>query len=195
MQLYSQSMRSNMLRISSLTFLLLASVGGSLAWTRYFSWLAMELGAWATERFMLPWRLSPAKGCSPYMFRFIMGFFVGVHFVDSTRENSLWLRPRDAPFPSVRGFSIYGNRAFIRYRAKPVGVLLAYLEGLGMIPIRFIRHGDESSFRVYFLGALYVYNINISNETYTLCSEHESLACASRFPFRRVLAGVLWRLS
>jgi len=198
LQLHAHSERSNFLRILSLWALLFASFVTQIKYARYISVLALELASWATERYMLPWRISEAYKCCNYGWRFIVGFLIGVHALDgNAEEGTLYLRDASTEWlPTVRGLAVYGDRAYVRYRVSPLGLLLAYVEGLNLIPLRICRsETDARTFRVVLFGAAHVADLNILHDDcgWKPCDSYESLFAASRFPFRRIILGVLLR--
>ena len=263
LSLFSRSERSNILRVMALTTLFFAAFGGTLAYTQYMCVTALELASWATERYMMPWRIASARACCGYGFRFFIGFVVGVHILDGRDEDEVRLRPSTAILPTLAGVSVYGERAYLRYQATPLGVLFSYVEGLHLVPIRLVRlmtplgdrpnveevelsnteerarvrqradararvkalqsserRHDRSTramvadilpvdaplpirqhtpeiFRVILFGAFNVADVDISTWAKVDCASTKSeyqLATYARYPFRRVLLGVLFRL-
>lgn len=203
LSLFVRSDRSNVLRVVSLTALFLAAFGGTLAWRRYIAVVALELASWATERYMMPWKIRGAAQCCSYGFRFFVGFIIGVHLLDGRAEPDLRLRPNQRG-RSIAGVSVYGDRAYIRYRATPMGVLLAYVEGLHIVPLRIVRlstvqpdvPSDEDTFRIILVGSVHLYDVDITSWRKVRKSDENEVALATcaRYPFRRVLLGVLMRI-
>ena len=206
LQMHGPRSNSNVLRVCALTAFFFAQYASDATYERYLCVLGMELASWATERYLLPWRIRGAEQCCNYGFRFFLGFVIGVHVVDSRYEKTM-LRIPNSTLPTVRGLAIYGDRAFLRYSARPLGVLLAYCEGLNIVPIRIFRdstHRDR--FNVYVYGSIRLMDLDTSKWHLTEGREAgveeeenddddaEALCAASRFPFRRVLVGVLFRM-
>ena len=191
-QLHAGQTRSNLLRLGALSAFFSSIYLDELP-RRYVAIIGMELASWATERHMLPWRLENANVCCGPIGRFLMGFFVGVYFVNGSDE--IRLRPCDRRvmcFPeTVRGLACHGTDVFARYRVSPMGVLFAYVEGLGIVPYRFTMSEDGRA-RLFILGM----NVLVADTTgWKQAASSEAFACASRFPFRRLLLGILLRTS
>ena len=193
LELHGGQLRSNLLRLLALLALLVSAYLPSPP-SRYVAILGLELASWATERYMLPWRITASEtACCGALCRFILGFLVGVHIING--EEPVLMRPcRRAPFcfpETIRGISVYNGDVFARYRASPMGVLFAYVEGLGLVPYRFCRD-DDGRINLYFLG---VHLLQFETVGWANSSLDDSFAAASRFPFRRLLLGVLLRTS
>ena len=192
LQMHGPKSVSNVLRISSLTSFFFAQYASSTLNEKYLCVLGMELASWATERYLLPWRIGGAVQCCNYGFRFFLGFVIGVHILDGRHETML-LRVDNSWIPTIKGIAVYNGRAYIRYAANPLGVLLAYCEGLQLVPIRIFQDAQSAThFHVYIFGSIRIVDIDVGN--WSECdSRSEPLAAASRFPFRRVLLGMLIR--
>ena len=191
LELHGGQLRSNLLRLLALGAFMLSALT-SFVWVgRYLAVVGLELSSWATERYMLPWRISSGKGCCGEGFRFLLGFFVGVHIVNG--EEPVLLRPCDRRiwcFPeTIRGVSFSGSDVFLRYRASPMGVLFAYLEGLSLVPFR-IAQEEDGQVNAFFLG---VHVLQFSVVGWKESVRDDAFAAATRFPFRRLLLGVLLR--
>lgn len=203
LQMQGRKSKSNVLRVCALTSFFLAQYGSNLTYVRYLCVLGMELASWATERYLLPWRIHGAEQCCNYGFRFFLGFVIGVHVIDSRYEKTM-LRIPNSVLPTIRGIAVYGDRAFLRYSARPLGVLLAYCEGLNLVPIRIFKDSShDDRFNVYVYGSVRIMDLDVSQwhvtegrgeEAGEDDTHGESLCAASRFPFRRILVGVLFRL-
>lgn len=192
-ELHGGQLRSNMLRLSALLCLLISCLTTSVTYSQYLVVLCLEFTAWSTERYMLPWRLPASQGsCGGFFVRFMIGFVIGVH-VCSGREPVLLRPPRSRKFlpETLEGFSIHDDRAYIRYKASPSGVLCAYLEGLGLVPFR-MSVEDQRIINVYIVG---VHAFRMDTTGWEESDSTTSYSCASRFPFRRLLLGVLLRTS
>ena len=193
LQLYTYSARSNALRTFSLIAMFFASFAGSLEYAQYLVALSLELASWATERTMLPWRLDEGRACCTATMRFLLGFVVGIYILDGSAEGDVRVRPEGGRLPTVRGISFVRGKAFLRYRASPLGVALAYIEGLQVIPVRLV--GSERSpdvYHVHVVGAWHLFDVDTRD--WACCAPSEPLVAASRFPFRRLLLGLLLRL-
>lgn len=212
LQLRSLRARSNVLRVAALTTLFLATFAVTPPIAVLLCVLGVELASWSTERHMLPWRVpSPADACGGHGPRFLLGFVVGVHVVDASREPRLLRRPRGKGGwleHTVRGVAVHGDTAFVRYRAAPLGALLAYAEGLGVVPLRLEveRAGAEeapiAALRAYAWGGLYVARVDVreweeegeeGGRVAHGAAPSAPLLAASRFPFRRLLLGLMLR--
>lgn len=200
LQLHHLRTRSNVLRVTALAALFFAGFahGGSSA--RLLCVLGLELSSWATERYMFPWRVpSPPDACGGYNARFLLSFFIGVHVVDVTQERVL-VRPRVGGTSltlthTVRGVAVHGTRAFVRYRCSPMGVLLAYVEGLGLAPWTIqVEDDDPHVLRVRVWGGLYALRVHVDRWAPCDAADEPALLSASRFPFRRLLLGFLLRV-
>jgi len=222
-QLCTPTRRANVLRTAA-TAAFLAAATRPATWQRhYLAIVGNELAAWATERYMLPW-CAPAAStriCCGTTGQFALGFFVGV-YMSSGRESTLLLRP-DHARAHIRGVALYGERAYLRYAPTTMGVLLAYLEGLQLLPFWFtVRSSDAPPadgacataategaqaprpprvlhLHVACFSSLLVVALDdpVAPWRPPECARRPSLnfACASRFPFRRLLAGLLLRLA
>lgn len=192
-ELHGGQLRSNMLRLGALMALMISTMSTSITYSRYLCVLGIEFCAWATERYMLPWRLEVGSGsCSKYIIRFFIGFMVGVHV--SSGDEGVYMRPQRERmwFPeTIRGFAIHHDRAYLRYKASPSGVLFAYIEGLGLLPFR-MSVDKERTIDVYVVG---IHAFHIQTAGWERSTSDESFSCASRFPFRRLLLGILLRTS
>lgn len=190
-QMQGWQLRSNMLRVAALLAILVGSLSVTVSYRRFMAILAIELSSWATERYMLPWRIPEGTLCCPGLTRFILGFVLGVHV--SGGSEGVRMRPcsRGMFMPeSIRGFAIHGDVAIVRYRVAPLGVLFSYLDGLGVVPYR-LQYA-HNTISLYVMG-VHVRDIPISD--WPLSRDDDSFACATRFPFRRILLGVMLRAS
>ena len=196
LQLHAHSERSNFLRILSLWALLFASFATQIKYARYISVLALELASWATERYMLPWRISEAYKCCNYGWRFVV-VVIGVHALDGNAEEERCTSAMRQQSGSHGARACRVRRScYVRCRVSPLGLLLAYVEGLNLIPLRICRsETDARTFRVVLFGAAHVADLNILHDDcgWKPCDSYESLFAASRFPFRRIILGVLLR--
>lgn len=192
-ELHGGQLRSNMLRLASLLALLVASASTSLTYARYAASVAVELASWATERYMVPWDIPGAKGhCGGYATRFTIGFVIGAHVCNGSEP--VYLRPAHARrwLPeTLEGLAVREDRAFLRYKASPSGVLCAYIEGMGLVPYR-MSVNDDRSVDVYVLG---VHAFHLQTDGWEPSDPERAFVAASRFPFRRLLLGVLLRTS
>ena len=213
MQLRVPSSRSNILRALSLGFLYAAAFAVTEDAARYLCFVGVEFASWATERYMLPWRVASAAHWGNAVGRFLLGFVVGVHIVDPrSGAEELLLRTRDtAPLPTLRGVACYpGGVVHLRYTASPLGVLLAYVEGLQLLPLRFCACAPDT-ITVFLFG---VWDVDTQGWTKVARraaptaeavpvgegsiarTSHDDIAfaCSSRFPFRRILLGFFLRM-
>lgn len=191
-QMQGGQLRSNLLRVAALLALLVSSLATSLSYARYLAVLALELSSWATERYMLPWRVPAGRVCCGQPCRFLLGFVVGVH-IGSGREGV-----RLAPYSKTtwwsetfRGVAVYGSEAYVRYGGTPSGVLCAYLDGLGLVPYRMIVTGNGT----VVLHVVGFRLVEFDTSAWPEASSADSFAAASRFPFRRLLVGIFLRTS
>ena len=191
LQLQYISERSNVLRTMSLICLYLSSFGTNLYYYSVFSVLAIEFSSWSTERYMLPWRIPESSNCCTYFIRFFISFVVGIYYIDASKEEEVYVRPPNRYFSTLRGISIYGDRAFVRYKSNPLGTLMAYVQGLVPIQIRWYFSRDEEKVRAYFLS-ICVFTFSVKN--WSLIETAETMTVASRFPARRLVQGLLIRL-
>ena len=185
----SFSATSNALRGAATTVLFTSWFIADVDTMRYACVFALELASWATERSMLPWRVREAQTWDSPVVRFFLGFVVGVHMSDATDEH---VHP--FPFrrvPTIVGVAVHENRVFLRYRATPLGILLAYLEGIFARLIHGIVCRDTITFQ--FTASFLSSRGPLTSEH--ACSSHESFACASRFPVRRIVLGILLRIA
>lgn len=193
LQLSYYSKKSNVLRSMALLTLYTSTYATSATIATYLCVLALELCSWATERYMLPWRLKEAQTYCFYSFRFMLGFVIGVHVVDVSEEEQVLMRPRDdvdAWLPTLGAVSIAGDKVFLRFEPTPTGILLAYLEGLTLFPLRFLR-GDGDVVKIFLLS---VNVADFSVQGWQPCTEPTAMAVASRFPVRRLVLGTLLRM-
>ena len=193
-QLAVMKQRSHMLRIAATGTLLYACVADlNDDNRRLVSLVGLELASWAMERYMLPWRVPASQtarcnvGC-----RFALGFFVGVHLTSG--KETVYLRPssHDTMTYSILGIAVHGKDAYLRYSTRPMGVLLAYLEGLQIIPYRMTYYADEHTVCVQLLWIECL--VKIPLQDWSRASPEISFSAASRFPARRILVGLLLRL-
>ena len=205
--------RSNALRVAALTALFFACFASSHASAALLCVVGVELSSWSTERYMLPWRLDAAPGsCGGYGARFFLGFVVGVHVLDAAQEPRVLWRPPSSKWLawSVRGVAVHGDVAFLRYRAAPLGVLLAYVEGLGVLASRIeVERADRddpdsrvTALRVILWGGLHLLRVECSDwiegknrgPRGASATTTTVVVSASRFPLRRLLLGLMLRL-
>ena len=191
LQLQYVSERSNVLRTISLICLYISPFGANFYYTSVFSILAIEFSSWSTERYMLPWRIPESSNFCTYFVRFFISFVVGVYYVDASKEEEVYVRPSNRYFSTLRGISIYNDRAFIRYKNNPFGTTLAYIQGLVPIQIRWYFSREEERVRAYFLS-ICVFTFSIKD--WSLIENQETMTVASRFPVRRLVQGLLIRL-
>ena len=189
-QLRVRTKRSNILRTAAIASLLFSCVTHSSTLKRLSAIVANELGTWATERYMVPWRIRGSKtACCNFSTRFAIGFFIGVHITAGTgvylRPNPRWLAE------TVKGIAVHDGRAYLRYNTNPLGILLAYVEGLQLLPFTLVVR-DDTFVDVSFFWSDRVYSIDLRE--WAVADEDLAFSAASRFPFRRVLAGLAIRL-
>lgn len=189
-QLIVANQRSNTLRILSTASLLFAATSDSLYTRRLAVVVALEFNSWAMERYMLPWRIPSGSACCNYATRFALGFFIGAHITSGSAEQVL-LRRNPGFLESFRGFAIHGSRAHLRFSPRPLGILLAYIEGLQLIPFELTVDGHVISLRVLWFDRCVV----IDTINWSRADDDESFAAASRFPVRRIFAGLLLRMN
>ena len=139
---------------------------------------------------MVPWRIPGSKtACCNFPTRFAIGFFIGVHITAGknvyTRPNPQWLAE------TFKGIAIHDGRAYLRYNTNPLGILLAYLEGLQLLPFH-LTVRDDTLVDVSLIWSDRVYTVDLRD--WNLADEDAAFSAASRFPFRRVLAGLAIRL-
>ena len=190
LQLQYVSERSNVLRTMSLICLYISSFSTSVYYYTIFSILAIEFSSWSTERYMLPWCIPESSDFSTYFVRFFISFIVGVYYVDASKEE-VYIRPSNRYFSTLRGISIYNDRAFVRYKNNPLGTTLAYIQGLAPVQIRWYFSRDEERVRAYLLS-ICVFTFSIKD--WSLIEEKETMTVASSFPVRRLVQGLLIRL-
>lgn len=194
-QLTVAKQRSHVLRAAATGALLYActtNVGAS--YRRVVALVGLELTSWALERYMLPWRVPASRtACCNHACRFALGFFVGVH-VTSGQEAHVLLRPAGHLWltRSVLGIAIHGDDAYVRYSTRPLGVLLAYVEGLQVIPVRLRVDADARELRVQVAWVDALARFDLAD--WAPAPRAASFAAASRFPARRLLVGLLLRL-
>lgn len=198
-QLHVLDRRAQLLRCLAFVSLFSATYATTLTNARYTAVLGLELASWASECHMLPWKIEPAYRILTKEVRFFIAFVIGVHILNGCAEEQLLLRPVGRGFlsHSVRGLSVIKDRAYVRYSATPMGVLLAHLEGLSIVPFRILRENkvDQAhhgkTFSVYIFGSLCVATIDAGEGAWSECHEYVSLVAATRFPFRRILLGLM----
>ena len=159
--------------------------------------LSLELAAWAMERHLLPWIVpSKPRGAVRSAFTFLLSLVTGVHFPDASKDPNFLCRPsreREGGHHLVVGVSVLHDRAYLRYRGTLAGWVLAYVEGLALVPVRLRRDTttDGRTFKVSILCFDGVATVDVSEWEPMRISM--TTCAAARFPYRRVLQGLLLR--
>ena len=181
--------RSNLLLISSLLCLYFLYFTTSAEYTNLLAILCLEIASWGVERNMMPWIIEPSEKFGNFFIRFFIGFVIGVHIVDGKDENLLLVNNRY--FTTFKGVAIYNNYCYLRFNASPLGILLSYLECLFNFVFQLIYSEEKDVIKVYFVGLNLV---DVRLENYERNNGRSiSLCASSRFPFRRILMGLLTR--
>tara|TARA_Y100000739_G_C20516543_1_gene422067 strand:+ start:730 stop:1065 length:336 start_codon:yes stop_codon:yes gene_type:complete len=111
--------------------------------------------------------------------------------VDASKEEEVYVRPPNRYLSTLRGISIYKDRAFARYKNNPLGTMLAYIQGLSPIEVRWYFSREEERVRAYILSiCIFTFSVN----EWHLIDAPETMTVPSRFPVRRLIQGLLIRL-
>jgi hypothetical protein len=157
--------------------------------------LTLELSSWASERHLLPWTVPTQQiGCVQNIFLFLCSMVSGVHFIDAAQEaERMFWRP--GRYNLIAGVAVYGDRAYIRYRGNVVGCLLAYLEGLSILPVRLTPCDADPNTTSFCVSLFFLENVSVLHLDAWVRREERVLVCApGRFPYRRVLQGLILRM-